>query len=58
MTKRDDLLQSALQITSNHRNVMPEVKISNYLFFRQNNISYFCGQYIDNSIKRKSIGLI
>ena len=33
-----------LQIASNYRNVMIEVNISNYLFFRLNKILYFCGQ--------------
>ena len=32
------------QIASNYRNVMLQIKISNYLFFHLNKISYFCGQ--------------
>ena len=32
------------QIASNYRNVMLQIKISNYLFFRMDKISYFCGQ--------------
>ena len=44
MTMRGDLWRWLLQIASNYRNVMPEVKISNDLFFRLNKISYFCGQ--------------
>ena len=44
MTMRGDLWRWLQQIASNYRNVMPEVKISNDLFFRLNKISYFCGQ--------------
>ena len=58
MTMRGDLWRWLQQIASNYRNVMPEVKISNDLFFRLNKISYLLWSIIDNSIKKKSIGLI
>ena len=44
MTMRGDLWRWLLQIASNYRNVMLEVKISNDLFFRLNKIFYFCSQ--------------
>ena len=40
----DDLQHWLLQIASNYRNVMPQIKISNYLFFHLNKIIYLCGQ--------------
>ena len=44
MTMRGDLWRWLLHIASNYRNAMPKIKISNYLFFRLNKISYFCCQ--------------